>query len=395
MLDRTRIGLLGAVLASAAAACAQSTYIVDRLNRPGTSFTDVPAAEAAAVDGDTLILRSDASPYSTVTTGKALTIVGDPSGIASFAVNGPAMIVQSLPQGRDFVLRNCQFGTAGTAGTIGSQPLVVAACLGRVHLQQVTVITYVGVPGIELYASGYVTMRDCKSTGTPALKSFSSAVEIMDCQFTGTAASALSALPASPAVSMDTTRARMSNVACQGGLAAGNLPPAEAMNLMNSWVSATGIGVVPRFAAGFYGSSGLSTPVSAVVGVGTVLLDPVVVLDPRGGAPAFSGITPVAQTMPVLSVTGSSVFSVQFQGGAGSAQVTLIGFPADRQFLTGIGGELWIDSAAMYVAPGVLSGFAGFTESMLPGNTTLVLQIVNLQGGAVDLTLPAMVTSRL
>jgi hypothetical protein len=392
MFDRTRSGLLGAVLASAA--CAQSTYVIDRLNRPGTNFLDLPAAEAAALDGDTLILRSDASPYTTVTTSKALTILGDPSGIASFQATGPAMLIQNVAAGRDFVLRNCQFSTFGTTG---SQPLVIAACLGRVHLQEVEATTYVGAPGIEIYASGYVTLRNCKATGTPALKAQFGAIEVMDSQFTGTAASALTALPASPGIRLDGTVANLCNVACQGGLAAGNLPPAEAMNALSSVVRATGIGVVPRFTAGSYGSSGLATPVSAVAGSNSqITLDPTVALSPRGGAPGVAtSLAVIAQAQPALSVTGYSIFGVQFQGGVGAAQVTLIGFPSDRQFLPGIGGQLWIDSTAMFVAPGVLGGFGGFTESMLPGHVTLVLQIAELQGGAVNLTLPAVVTSRL
>lgn len=53
-----------------------TTWIVDASNGPGTNFTDLPAAVAAAASGDTIIVRAGVySHFEGV--GKALTILGD------------------------------------------------------------------------------------------------------------------------------------------------------------------------------------------------------------------------------------------------------------------------------------------------------------------------------
>jgi len=64
-------------------ALAQQVWVVDRLNRAGTHFTDLPAAYAAAAPGDVLLLRSTAttSPWPVYTPppliDKGVKIVGE------------------------------------------------------------------------------------------------------------------------------------------------------------------------------------------------------------------------------------------------------------------------------------------------------------------------------
>ena len=86
MLSRV---LLLALLASPL--CAQRTWIVDANNGPGTDFTDLPPALAAASSGDTLIVRP--GNYQGGTTAKALRILGTAAFVQS------ALTIQSLPQG--------------------------------------------------------------------------------------------------------------------------------------------------------------------------------------------------------------------------------------------------------------------------------------------------------
>ncbi len=57
-------------------------WIVDAANGPGTNFTDLPAAVAAAAHGDTILVRAGAYSAFQVS-GKALAIRGE-SGFASF-----------------------------------------------------------------------------------------------------------------------------------------------------------------------------------------------------------------------------------------------------------------------------------------------------------------------
>lgn len=384
----------GAATLFAASLCAQTTYVVDRLNRPGTDFLDVPAAAAAAADGDTLLLRSDAGVYTPVTTGKGLRIVGDAVGPAIFSVaaGAPGFVVSGLPAGRDFVLRNCMvLGTGVAAGP----RLRLENCLGRVHLQQVEVAVYTGAVAIDVFACQAVTLRQCEATGTPGLRVQNATASVMDTRCHGTAASTLAALPAAPGLWLQNASAQLTNVQAFGGLASGPLPPAPGAFVAGAVVAATGVAGLPRFVAGAYGTSSATGPVPAVDGQNSLLeLDPEVQLVPRGGAAAVVGATPVSVAQAALSVTGSSVFSVAFAASPTAAQVTLIGFPRDPLFFPGISGRLWIDDAAMLVLPGVLGGFGGFAESQLPPAVTLVLQVLSLDTGSVQLTAPAVLTPR-
>jgi hypothetical protein len=81
---------------------AQQTWIVDRFNRPGAQFTDLPAAVQAAASGDVLLLRATSSSvadsYEAPTIqGKGITIVGETgSGLDPVLVTG-AWDVQLVP----------------------------------------------------------------------------------------------------------------------------------------------------------------------------------------------------------------------------------------------------------------------------------------------------------
>jgi hypothetical protein len=79
------------------ATAAATTYVVNATNAPGTDFTDLPPAIAAAVDGDVLIVKP--GNYSGFTLTKALTIVG------TAGVNvSPAVTISSVPAGKGAVL---------------------------------------------------------------------------------------------------------------------------------------------------------------------------------------------------------------------------------------------------------------------------------------------------
>jgi hypothetical protein len=88
---------------------AQRTWIVDRNNGPGTDFTDLPPAVAAAAPGD--ILRVRQAPglwYIAPLVDKALSILGDP--ISRFDIVG-AVEVRNVPANQAFTLANVRIGT--------------------------------------------------------------------------------------------------------------------------------------------------------------------------------------------------------------------------------------------------------------------------------------------
>ncbi|MEZ5966401.1 MAG: hypothetical protein R3F56_21375 [Planctomycetota bacterium] len=116
---------------------AQTTWVVDALGRPGTNFTDLPAAVAAAAPGDVIALRYVdplVSPYQGASISKGLTVVG---------VGGRPGIVGRLqvglvPAGQHAVLRNLRLAPfQNGSSTSGDCSLLVRSNSGSVHLQDV------------------------------------------------------------------------------------------------------------------------------------------------------------------------------------------------------------------------------------------------------------------
>ena len=65
----------------------QTIWIVDAANGPGTNFTDLPAAVAAAISGDTILVRPGTYTHFNVS-GKALTIRGAGAALTTVQLNG-------------------------------------------------------------------------------------------------------------------------------------------------------------------------------------------------------------------------------------------------------------------------------------------------------------------
>ena len=124
--------LLAVSLVFMAAATAQRTWVVDRQNRPGADFTDLPPAIAAAGAGDALFVRGigAATPYSASVIGRSLTVVGED---ASVRVES-ALAVRDLPPGQRVVIRRVASDGA----------IAVERCLGPVFLDGVQTTRPVG-----------------------------------------------------------------------------------------------------------------------------------------------------------------------------------------------------------------------------------------------------------
>lgn len=388
-----RAPFVGAAILLVGTCSAQSFYVVDGLNRPGTNFLDLPAAEAAAQHGDTIQLRSDGGSYTAVATGKALTIVGSPGGIAYFSGAGPGFVITGIPAGREFVLRNVELYAAGSS----TPRLVVQACLGRVHLQNVHVNDYTGAPALDVFACPAVTVRDSELYGFPGLAARNATIAVSGTRLYGRPAASTGA-PAFPGARLQDTSAWLTNVQMVGGNAWGQQPPAAGLELVGASVSLTGTTTAARAQAGYLGSfaaPGLVAVVPAITGQNSLLrLDPGVVLGSTGGAPFVRGVTLTNATVAALSVGGDTTLHAAFDGGAGAAQVTVLGLPADPVQIPGVEGRLWVDTNLMLTLPGVLGGYSGFFEWQLPPGLTIAIQVVNLQAGVVELTTPAVVTSR-
>lgn len=102
-----------------------NTWIVDQANGPGTNFTAIPPAIAAAVAGDVIIVRQGS--YGTFTLTRGMTILGE----GAVAITAPGVAVNAVPAGEIAALYNLRSSYAGTNG------FVVDGCAGTVLLQRV------------------------------------------------------------------------------------------------------------------------------------------------------------------------------------------------------------------------------------------------------------------
>jgi hypothetical protein len=114
---------------------AQTTWIVDANNGPGTSFTDIPPAIAAATDGDTVLVRS--GTYTGFSTGKALKVIGEGS-VGRPPTVLPPVIITGLAQGKTFTAANL-YVDMSSAPYFPLYQVELVENRGRIHLQNVDV----------------------------------------------------------------------------------------------------------------------------------------------------------------------------------------------------------------------------------------------------------------
>lgn len=155
------LGLLSSCLA------AQSTWIVDCAGRPGTHFTDIPPAVAAAQPGDTIILLAHSSctstnyPYHPTVIDKPLRLIGA-TEFGSPQVGGMANVfgrieVRNIPAGQEVLLCNLSVAPR-QASAPPNYPypsgIVLQNCAGKVHIEHVD---YSPV----FFANGLLSIEDC------------------------------------------------------------------------------------------------------------------------------------------------------------------------------------------------------------------------------------------
>lgn len=133
-----RLNLLIALTLLAAPAARAGVIVVDASG--GGDFTTLSAAVAAAVDGDTLLVRAGDynEPAPIVIDNKALTITGEwkSSVFALEAVFQPGLRIVNLAPGKIVVLQNLVLlGTPGTAGSPATPALELLNNVSHVRAQ--------------------------------------------------------------------------------------------------------------------------------------------------------------------------------------------------------------------------------------------------------------------
>ena len=163
-----------AVAVLALAAAGQSTWIVDRLMRPGYQFDDLPAAIAAAAPGDTLLLRAttsradDADAYTaSPIQGKGISIVGEVGiGLPPVRVVG-IWSISGIPSGQEMLLRSIVVDGSDVLARNLSYGINAINCQGVLVLERVTVLPH-GRLHLTQWTNGsrfidcrLIVLRDC------------------------------------------------------------------------------------------------------------------------------------------------------------------------------------------------------------------------------------------
>lgn len=368
------LSVVGLLLLSTAAT-AQNVFIVDGLNRPGTHFTDLPAAEAAAQPGDVLDLRPDGGPYTAITTSKGLRILANFASIRVTHTN--PFRVLDLPAGQDFVL---QRGLISLNQPPGVATVEALRCTGRVHFEQLDVSNYTSGPGIAVVDCSAVTLRECRVVGGwPALFVRDSTVVLTGSTLVGGPADSA---PAGDGIIAVQSRLQLAGCQVSGGATFSSQSPGAAATLHACSVTAGG-GAIGGWMKAGSSLRGSPASVPAVRGQSSLLeLDPGLPVTGTGSQPVV-GVAVVNRTVPSLVMHGVSVVLSQFEGDPTAATATLIGVPSDPIYSAAFSGALWIAPPSLVTLPGV---FGGYRPLGLPPGTTLAFQVASVTTTGVELS---------
>jgi len=343
-----RLPLLVVTLAGAASA--QRTWTVDVLNRPGTDFTDLPAAAAAAAPGDVLVVRY-ADPmvaqYSAVRIERGLAVIGQGSGRPG--IRGLLEVI-GVPQGEQVVLAGLllsPFQTAAPTPTSGG--LAITGNAGAVHVIDVerrnpanANVANALFDRFLIASSSFVSLAD--SVFQVPTHPLYAAMAIRDNDLV--VASRTSFLPhpsdgGFQTLGVERTTFLLIDASALGGF---GLTGKAAIAYCDSKIAVQGP------AAAVLGGSGLMGPgpafavhLSGCTGPSEIVVDPAATVGP------VLGTTPIARRLPVLawslSVPPATLATTSY-GPAGAASVLVIGSPLVPPLQVGQ-DLLYVDPATM------------------------------------------------
>ena len=379
---------LSVLLLTALPAAAQRILVVDRNNRAGAQFTDLPAAEAAAQDGDTLLLRSDAGLYTAVQTSKGISIVCDIGQAMIRATAVTPFQVAGLAAGKTFALKSCLIYFDQSLGT--GPGLQVAYCQGRVNLDTVEVNT--GNPCVDLLFSP-VTIKEGRVSGLGGgvgLAARGCFLDICSSQLSGATGSSRFAQVPTEALALDTCDAHLDGSTVFGGLGDTGYAQEPAITLRQSLLEVgTGGSTAASVRAGPPGGGNGSAP--AVLAVASaVRIDPLVTVAATGGVPPFSGVVPTVAPLPSLSGSGIRFLSLNYRAVPGANAITVFGLCGGPYGSPAFVGQLWIDPLVLFAAPGVV----GTLQFQVPIGITVVAQVASVSPAGIELSNAVALTGR-
>jgi hypothetical protein len=159
-LSPSRLLTLSAALACLASmVSAQNVVVVDAAGGPGSDFTSLPVALAAASAGDILLLRSGnyGNGSSSLVVAKSVVVQEDR---AASAVIGAPLVVQGLAAHQSFTLRGVSIASYVT---VAGPDLRVQNCLGGVRIEDALLqpSSFGKLGGVRVEASANVAFAYC------------------------------------------------------------------------------------------------------------------------------------------------------------------------------------------------------------------------------------------
>ncbi len=351
---------------------AQTTWVVDSLNGPGTDFDTIGAAVAAAFHGDTIRVR--AGTYGSFTLDKGVRLVGE----GAVNVSG-GFSVLNLPAGTVARVSNVTPQVAHPPAAFGFR---VLNCDGSVHLTEVDSPDIGGDASIA--NSAFVTVHRCSLVGTlaAALVVDSSTVQV-------SSTTMYASVSAFDVAGLRCTNSEVSLGSCSlAGTTVqlfGAPTPGVVMNGGTLRVATD-----TEVFAGF--GLGQDAPAISVTG-GTVVRDPDANLVPVGVSPPIAGtVNLLTQRYAAAAIDAAAVggsFDARFVAPPGTTSVTFLGAPtAPLPTLFGpleVGGSLTVIDSGV-IPPGGERAVSFFVSASTPPGLAVAVQGLLLENGQISLS---------
>lgn len=373
------VALLGTTLA------AQQVHVVDASGGPGSQFTEISDAVAAAVTGDTIEVRG--GTYAQFEVDKGISVLRSDGFVQVLG----GVRVRDVPAGWPVVISGLTFGPA-----LNEYGIDIRDNLGAVHLDAVTRNAI--FVGVSIHNSTLVTLRECALLGTDIAVSVTGSNVHMDgCQVT---ASAEVNGRAGAALRSESSVVYVGGSVLHGG-ASSFYPGFESpgLHLVSGDVvlgagTSVHAGIVPP---------NFSLPVEAIYTEGgSIRKDTAVDVIPFGGSPAILGPAAVTDTVvPAVRVQGAAPgedFTADVFAPEGSTTVTFIG-AASPPIETPL-GVFWTSAPRFVVDVGVVPVGGSRTVLMpvpltFPGGISFAVQAVAVLGGDLHFSTPSVAVVRL
>lgn len=161
---------------------AERTWLVDFFGASDADFEEIQAAVDAALDGDTILIRTQGLYDGFTVVDKSLVISAEAGGRVELEL-GDRIEVRDLSAGKSLVLRGFGPEVIGSSGP--PTTLVASDCTGTLWLEDCSLAASPNETGLSLTNCLSVVVTDCRVEGAPALSLSSTGMHLFSSSITG------------------------------------------------------------------------------------------------------------------------------------------------------------------------------------------------------------------